>query len=1405
MERKSLISTPIMEPNDPHGGPPPTAAVGSHSPVLGASRVAESRCNPTFSMEQVMSLLTSVTKQAAASAVTAAISTTPAPRDRGNFYLPPFDPDLRSHDIRDWCANVDETITSLNISPQEARMKAILQLKGRAKTWADTWSLQSTTWQQVKEDLIRTFGKEFRYADDVQKWRSFTSDQASSYAEYATTGWTLFKRVRPEASDPEVIDALLTGIYPEHIRSELLRNTPDSLPKLVSVLKTYRKRKLDSSEKPNNSNIKRSRAFDHSLTCYKCNKPGHRFRDCKEPPVPSSSSLLPKPNTYQSPDFRNASVKSVECKYCHKMGHVEKNCFRKQNNERHNSSQNKSINFCNNVNRSTTKVKIGNNFYECLFDTGADCSLIRQRFSGSIPGRRKTVNVLFSGIGGCPVRSSQSITTIVEIDGVNVELEFYVVGDTQTQFDILIGYDLLQIPGLSVTLTSSGISVQQDSNNIVKTINECITSGSISDIDTDLTDQTLLEQLKNIVNNYKQSFTTGNNVSVVNTGELEIKLKNPDKIVQRRPFRLSPVEREKVKSIISDLKSNGIIRESSSPFSSPILLVKKKDGSDRLCVDFRELNANTLRDHYPLPLIADQIDKLGKARYFTCLDMAAGFYQIPIAANSIGKTGFVTPDGQYEFLRMPFGLCNAPSVYQRAINKALGDYKDKIALVYIDDILIFSQTPEEGLQNLNLVLNRLTVAGFSLNIAKCSFLKKSVQFLGNVVENGTVKPSPLKIQALSNSPIPRNVKELRQFNGLASYFRKFVPNFSKIMVPLYELTKSNVKWNWTEAQDRARQEIISRLTSSPLLTIFDPDLPTELHTDASALGYGAVLIQRHNQVPHVIGYFSMRTTSAESKYHSYELETLAVVKAIKHFRHFLYGRSFKVITDCNSLKASRHKKELTPRVHRWWSYLQSFQFEIEYRKGERLAHADYFSRNPIDMPRPRNDLSYNAPSPDQTLHFSVNSSNLDHNWLLIEQKRDPELSDIVKKLQSDCIPKNLADTYVILQDKLLRRKVQIDKKTRKLIFVPRSYRWNLISHYHSSLQHFSWEKVLAKIREQYWFPNMSKLVRKFIENCVSCRVRKGVSGARQVSLHPIDKNSVPFHTVHADITGQMNGKRNRPEYAFVYIDAFTKYVHLVYSNDRTSDSAIRCFREVITIFGTPTRLITDQDKSMTSLDFKQFCKNFGIEHHVVAKGASRANGQVERVMKVIKDNMSVVELDKPWHNSIQDLQLAINCTKSKSTGKSPMELLFGKKCSPPAIKLLQVDDDEPVEDLIAVRNACKERMDERSIQDKIRFDKGKAKIKPFQVGDFVLMRIHERHTTKLGPKFEGPMEILAILPNDRYKLKHVNLRGCSEKIASHDYLRPAPVGQADPFDDSDNECTIWADDVVDKSLKNNLG
>lgn len=283
----------------------------------------------------------------------------------------------------------------------------------------------------------------------------------------------------------------------------------------------------------------------------------------------------------------------------------------------------------------------------------------------------------------------------------------------------------------------------------------------------------LLELLKN----YSQLLTTsGKLLNVVNTGELTITL-TENKTVYHHPYRMSESERQKVREIIADLIKNGIIRQSNSSFASPIILTKKKDGSNRLCVDFRSLNKITVKDRYPLPRIDDQLDRLGKNIYFTILDMASGFHQVPIHPESITKTSFVTPDGQYQYLRMPFGLANAPAVFQRAINKALGKLKYDVAIVYMDDIVIPFITVAEGMSRLKLVFNALLEAGFSINLRKCRFFMKNITYLGRVISADGIRPDPNKTRAIKESQAPTNVKQVRQFIGLASYFRKLFLGF----------------------------------------------------------------------------------------------------------------------------------------------------------------------------------------------------------------------------------------------------------------------------------------------------------------------------------------------------------------------------------------------------------------------------------------------------------------------------------------------------------------------------------------------------------------------------------------------------------------------------------------------------
>lgn len=518
----------------------------------------------------------------------------------------------------------------------------------------------------------------------------------------------------------------------------------------------------------------------------------------------------------------------------------------------------------------------------------------------------------------------------------------------------------------------------------------------------------------------------------------------------RRPYRLNPDERKVVRERVSELLEAGIVRPSSSPNASPILLVKKKDGDDRMCIDFREINDNTIPDRFPLPLIEDQIARLHGGCYFSILDMASGFHQIPMHPDSIETTAFITPDGQYEYLAMPFGLRNAPAVFQRAVMEALGELENLYVVAYMDDLLIVSRTPKEALERLQIVLKVLTEKGFSLKLRKCSFLKTKVEYLGYEVSRGEVRPNPKKIEALTALPPPETVTQLRQFIGLASYFRQFVPKFSQTMAPLYALTTGNGKIQWKSTHEEVRQQIIQALTSEPVLTIFDPERETELHTDASSIGYGAVLLQKIYGKNHAVAYYSRRTTAAESKYHSYELETLAVVNAVKNFRHYLHGKKFTVVTDCNSLKAARTKLDLTPRVHRWWAFLQAYDFDVVHREGKKMCHAYFFSRNPVP--------ETTSKTVEKVQPKEVNFTDLSENWLLAEQQRDADISRLKSDLSENKLGDDLAKTYE-LRSGVLYRKVQRNGKTRCLPIIPRSLRWSVINNVHSVLLHLGWEKT----------------------------------------------------------------------------------------------------------------------------------------------------------------------------------------------------------------------------------------------------------------------------------------------------------------------------------------------------------
>ena len=413
------------------------------------------------------------------------------------------------------------------------------------------------------------------------------------------------------------------------------------------------------------------------------------------------------------------------------------------------------------------------------------------------------------------------------------------------------------------------------------------------------------------------------------------------------PYRAAPKEQEFIKEEIDRMLKNDLIRPSTSAWASPVVVVKKKNGKLRFCVDFRKLNSVTNRDSYPLPRIDDLIDTVGNATWFSSLDLASGYWQVQVHPADVPKTAFTTKYGLFEFKVMPFGLCNAPATFQRLMDHVLGDINRKFALVYIDDIIIFSQTFEEHLAHIEEVMKRIKAAGLRLNFEKCEFVSRYTTFLGHIIGKDGVKPDPTNIEKIKNHAVPVNVTQLKGFLGLAGYYRKFIRGFSSLAEPLNQLMRKDEPYIWLEPQQKAFNTLKDLLISEPILIRPDFDKPFILYTDASNFGLGAVLAQEIEKGKEgVINYLSKSLNRAERNYSATEKEALAAVWGIKKNRCYLLGSPFKLVTDHKALKWLFNQKDPVGRVARWIDTLADYKYEIEYRKGSKHQNADTLSRLP---------------------------------------------------------------------------------------------------------------------------------------------------------------------------------------------------------------------------------------------------------------------------------------------------------------------------------------------------------------------------------------------------------------------------------------------------------------------------
>ena len=460
-------------------------------------------------------------------------------------------------------------------------------------------------------------------------------------------------------------------------------------------------------------------------------------------------------------------------------------------------------------------------------------------------------------------------------------------------------------------------------------------------------DESQKEQLKQFLIEFQDVFSK-NSSDIGFTDLVKHRINTADsKPIKQRPYRIPLAKREAAEKEIQDMLNRGIIEPSNSPWCSPIVMVTKKDGSIRFCCDFRKLNEATIKDCQPLPRIDDTLDALSGSCWYSVTDMRSGYWQCGLEESDREKTAFSIPgSGLWQFRVLCFGLCGAPATFERLVERVLSGLTWKICMVYLDDIIVFSKSFEEHLQNLREVCSRLKTANLKLHPSKCSLFQKEVEFLGHKISEKGVSTDDRKIEAVKNWPTPKNVKDVRSYLGLCSYYRRYVQNFASIAKPLHELTEKGRKFVWTDKCQEAFDTLKHHLTSSPILGYPKDDSVFILDTDASNVGMGAVLSQNQDGVERVISYFSKTFSKSERNYCVTRKELLAIVNAVKNFHHYLYGRPFLVRSDHGSLRWLMNFKNPEGQLARWLETLSAYDYTIVHRPGRVHCNADSLSRRP---------------------------------------------------------------------------------------------------------------------------------------------------------------------------------------------------------------------------------------------------------------------------------------------------------------------------------------------------------------------------------------------------------------------------------------------------------------------------
>ncbi len=886
-----------------------------------------------------------------------------------------------------------------------------------------------------------------------------------------------------------------------------------------------------------------------------------------------------------------------------------------------------------------------------------------------------------------------------------------------------------------------------------------------------------------------------------------------------RPYTANPAKRAIIDQLMDEAIENDFI-EPADPFNCPIavptVLAPKANGKFRMCQDYKKTNKLTTRDSYCLPTLPAIFQKLEKAKWFTVFDITKGFHQIKMKDSDRWKTAFINHRGVWQYKVMPFGLKNGPAAYQRLMDSVLGEIKGDFCACYMDDLIIASETWEEHIEHIDIVLKCLLKAGLTVNPDKLQIGLQTIKYLGMIFSPGVMQPNPEKIRAIKDYPIPKNQKDLQRFIGCLGFFRIYMYFVSVLLDPLHKLISKGSNWVWTEKHTECFNKIKEAISEDAKLSLPDMNRPFVIRTDACDIGISAILMQEDTDgILKAISFASRSLNKAERNYSTSHKECLAVIYGVRKFRMYIEYSPFVVETDHQALKWLMSQKEPTGRLARWALDLQEFDIEIKYRKGSENQLADALSRAPVDPPDEPDAVL--PPMTVRELKYKYIQENLlyitpdkltdvgpypelEINALIQAQGLDGQLKGVISYLTNDHkMPKGLntneqariktwAEDCTIFENGLLVKYIPNPKpefdsfEANFKIVLLSSLRTLICKIYHDnpvSGGHRGILETTRKIRHIYTWTKMTQFIREYVQTCDLCQ-KANPSNQRKPGYLVPNRPIYPWEMIAMDFTGPLPKSTNGFTYILVIVDLFTKWVELFALRSANEKALTDKLFETCCRFGYPRKVICDNGAQFTSKLFEDVCKTFNIDikftpaYHAQANPAERVNRNIKYYLK------KYTKEHKNWDVHLPAMGYTLRTSVIASTGFTPAELMFGRNLNDPFEPKLSttrlatsVETKERYKSLITkfpdFIQQARESLEVGREVNRSRYDHFRRD-KTYKIGDLVTYRIHplskkiDGFTARLCMERDGPYRIASIDGQNVYRISDCTTGALISKV-----------------------------------------